>query len=112
MGYAGLVILLTAVPFGNAVLGSGALIGIRPYLLLQWLVPLAPQPPELVGAFVLLKHGRGGQSAAVLIAGAVSQYTLALGTLPLAFHAGRGTGPLPVEGREQVELFLTVGVAL
>jgi cation:H+ antiporter len=110
--YSALVILLTAVPFSNAVLGSGALIGISPYLLLQWLVPVATETPELVVAIVLLMHGRGGQSIAVLLAGAVSQYTLALGTLPIAFLAGAGAGPLPLQPREQIELFLTAGVAL
>jgi cation:H+ antiporter len=84
MLFAAIVILLTAVPFGDAVLGTGALVGISPYLVLQWLVPVATETPELVVAVVLLMHGRGGQSVAVLLAGAVSQYTLALGTLPLA----------------------------
>jgi cation:H+ antiporter len=111
-GYAALVILLVAVPFGNAVLGTGALVGISPFLMLQWIVPIATETPELVVAAVLLMHGRGGQSIAVLLAGAVSQYTLALGTLPLAYVVGAGTGPLPLAGRERVELFLTVGVAL
>ena len=92
MAYAAVVILLTAVPFGDAVLGAGALIGISPFLMLQWIVPIATETPELVVAFVLLKHGRGGQSIAVLLAGAVSQYTLALGTLPLAYALGAGTG--------------------
>jgi cation:H+ antiporter len=112
MAYAAFVILLTAVPFGDAVLGAGAIVGISPYLLLQWIVPVATETPELVVAFVLLTHGRGGQSIAVLLAGAVSQYTLALGTLPVAFAVGAGTGPLPLAGRERVELLLTVGVAL
>jgi cation:H+ antiporter len=112
MIYAALAILLTAVPFGDAVLASGALVGISPYLLLQWIVPVATEVPELVVAFVLLVHGRGGQSIAVLLAGAVSQYTLALGTLPFAFLAGAGTGPLPLAGRERIELLLTAGVAL
>jgi cation:H+ antiporter len=112
MGYAAGTILLTAVPFGDAVLGSGALIGISPYLLVQWLVPIATETPELVVAYVLLTHGRGGQSAAVLLAGAVSQYTLALGTLPVAFLAGAGKGPLPLAGRERIELFLAAAVAL
>ena len=112
MFYAASVILLTAVPFGDAVLGTGALVGISPYLLLQWIVPVATETPELVVAFVLLTHGRGGQSVAVLLAGAVSQYTLALGTLPLAYLAGAGTGPLPLAGRERVELLLSIGVAL
>jgi cation:H+ antiporter len=109
---AAMVILLTAVPFGDAVLGTGALLGISPYLVLQWLVPIATEVPELVVAVVLLLHGRGGQSVAVLLAGAVSQYTLALGALPLAYLVGAGTGPLPLQQREQIELLLTMGVAL
>jgi cation:H+ antiporter len=112
MLYAASVILLTAVPFGDAVLGTGALVGIKPYLMLQWIVPIATEAPELVVAFVLLTHGRGGQSLAVLLAGAVSQYTLALGTVPLAYQAGVGVGPLPLPGRERIELFLSIGVAL
>ena len=55
-------------------LATGALVGIKPYLMLQWIVPIATEAPELVVAFVLLTHGRGGQSLAVLLAGAVSQY--------------------------------------
>jgi len=112
MLYAASVILITAVPFGDAVLGTGALVGIKPYLLLQWIVPIATEAPELVVAFVLLTHGRGGQSLAVLLAGAVSQYTLALGTVPVAYQLGAGVGPLPLPGRERIELFLSVGVAL
>ena len=112
MLFAALVILITAVPFGDAVLGTGAMIGISPYLLLQWIVPIATETPELVVAVVLLMHGRAGQSIAVLLAGAVSQYTLALGTLPLAYAVGAGTGPLPLRSREQIELLLTAGVAL
>ena len=112
MVYAATVILLTAVPFGDAVLGTGSLAGISPYLLLQWIVPIATEAPELVIAFVLLTHGRGGQSLAVLLAGAVSQYTLALGTVPLAYQVGAGVGPLPLPGRERIELVLSTGVAL
>lgn len=112
MGYSAAVVLVTAVPFGEAVLGSGSLVGVSPYILLQWIVPVATEVPELVVAFVLLTHGRGGQSIAVLLAGAVSQYTLALGTLPAAYDLGAGTGPLPLAGRERVEILLSAGVAL
>jgi cation:H+ antiporter len=112
MVFAALVILLTAVPFSEAVLGSGELVGISPYLMLQWVVPVATEVPELVVASVLLAHGRGGESVAILLAGAVSQYTLAMGTLPIAYALGAGTGPLPLAGRERIELFLSVAVAL
>jgi cation:H+ antiporter len=112
MVYAALTILVTAEPFANSVLGAGTLIGISPYLLVQWLVPLATESPELVIAFVLVTHNRAAQGVAVLLSSAVSQWTLALGSLPLAFAAGAGSGPLPLLAREQVEVMLTVGQGL
>jgi len=106
------VVLLTAQPFADAVLLTGTTVGISPYLLVQWLVPLATEMPELVVAFVLIRHERAGQAVAVLLSSAVSQWTFALGTLPIAYAAGAGQGPLPLLGREKVELLLTMGQGL
>jgi len=94
------------------VLLAGTRVGISPYLLVQWLVPLATESPELVIAFVLITHDRAAQGVAVLLSSAVSQWTLALGTLPLAYAAGPGKGPLPLLGREQIEVLLTMGEGL
>src|SRR3954451_23304615 len=112
MLYSAVTVMITAEPFANAVLGAGTRIGISPYLLVQWLVPLATESPELVIAFVLVTHDRAAQGVAVLLSSAVSQWTLALGTLPLAYAAGAGKGPLPLLGRERVELLLTMGLGL
>jgi cation:H+ antiporter len=112
MLYSAVTVLITAEPFANAVLGAGTMVGISPYLLVQWLVPLATESPELVIAFVLITHARAAQGVAVLLSSAVSQWTLALGTLPIAYAAGAGHGPLPLLGREQVELLLTMGQGL
>ena len=111
MAYAACAVLVTAEPFAHAVLGAGTTVGISPYLLVQWLVPMATEMPELVIAFVLIQHRRPAQGVAVLLSSAVSQWTLALGTLPLAFAAGAGQGPLPLLAREQVEVLLTMGLA-
>jgi cation:H+ antiporter len=112
MAYAAVTVLITAEPFANSVLLAGTRIGVSPYLLVQWLVPLATESPELVIAFVLVTHDRAAQGVAVLLSSAVSQWTLALGTLPVAYAAGAGKGPLPLLGREQVEILLTMGQAL
>jgi cation:H+ antiporter len=112
MVFAACAVLVTAEPFANSVLLTGMSVGVSPYLLVQWLVPLATEMPELVIAFVLVTHERAGQAVAVLLSSAVSQWTLALGTLPLAYKAGVGSGPLPLLGREQVELLLTMGQGL
>jgi cation:H+ antiporter len=112
MAYSAVTVLIAAEPFANSVLGAGTLVGISPYLLVQWLVPLATESPELVIAFVLILHNRAAQGVAVLLSSAVSQWTLALGTLPVAYAVGAGKGPLPLLGREQVELLLTMAQGL
>jgi cation:H+ antiporter len=112
MVFSACAVLVTAEPFADSVLLTGATVGISPYLLVQWLVPLATEMPELVVAFVLISHERAGQAVAVLLSSAVSQWTLALGSLPLAYSAGAGQGSLLLLGREQVELLLTMGQGL
>jgi cation:H+ antiporter len=112
MLFSACAVLLTAQPFADAVLLTGTRVGISPYLLVQWLVPLATEMPELVVAFVLIRHERAGQAVAVLLSSAVSQWTFALGTLPIAYSAGVGQGPLPLLGREKVEVLLTIGQGL
>jgi cation:H+ antiporter len=112
MGFSAVAILITAEPFANSVIAAGTAAGVGEYLIVQWLVPLATEMPELVVAFVLVTHRRPGQGVAVLLSSAVSQWTLALGTLPVAFAAGAGRGPLPLLGRERVELVLTMGLGL
>jgi cation:H+ antiporter len=112
MAFAASVVLINAEPFAHSVLTAGVSVGVSPYLLVQWLVPFATEAPELVIAFVLIQHGRAAQGVAVLLSSAVSQWTLALGSLPLAFAAGAGSGPLPLAAREQVEVLLTMAQAL
>jgi cation:H+ antiporter len=112
MAFSVVTVVITAEPFAMSVLGAGTLVGISPYLLVQWLVPMATESPELVIAFVLILHDRAAQGVAVLLSSAVSQWTLALGTLPVAFMVGAGSGPLPLLARERVELMLTMGEAL
>jgi len=112
MTFSAVAVLVAAEPFAHSVLLTGTTVGVSPYLLVQWIVPVATETPELVIAFVLVTHERAGQAVAVLLSSAVSQWTLALGTLPLAYKAGVGVGPLPLLGREQVELLLTMGQGL
>jgi cation:H+ antiporter len=112
MAFSAAAVLVTAEPFAHSVLLTGTTVGISPYLLVQWLVPLATEMPELVVAFVLVTHDRAAQAVAVLLSSAVSQWTFALGTLPVAFAAGAGQGPLPLLAREQVEILLTMGQGL
>ena len=106
------VVITIANPFADALLATGTSLGLDPYFLIQSVVPLATETPEFVIVAVLVANRRPAQGLALFLASSVSQWTLGLGALPIAFLAGGGGTSLPLEGREQVELGLTITLTL
>jgi cation:H+ antiporter len=106
------VVVTIANPFADALLASGTSLGIDPYFLIQSVVPLASEAPEFVVVAVLVAHQRPAQGLAVFLASAVSQWTLALGALPLAYLAGGGGPSMPLTGHEQLQLGFTIALTL
>ncbi len=109
---AGSVVLLIANPFADALLATGTSVGIDPYVLIQSVVPLATEAPEFVVVAVLVVNRRPAQGMAVFLASSVSQWTLGMGALPLAYMAGGGGPTMPLAPRERLELGLTISVTL
>lgn len=109
---AGVVILIIANPFADALLATGTLLGIDPYLLIQSVVPVATEAPEFVIVAVLVANHRPAQGLALFLASSVSQWTLALGTVPIAYMSGGGGVSMPLSGREQLELGFTIALTL
>jgi cation:H+ antiporter len=104
--FSAIVVVDVADPFAESVLLTGTQVGIDPFILVQSIVPIVTETPELVVAFVFVLHQRPGRGLALLIASPVSQWTLALASVGIAHVAGGG-GPLPLDERERVELLLT-----
>lgn len=111
LGAAGVVVVI-ANPFTHALLDTGTSLGMDPYLLIQSVVPAATEAPELVVVAVLVANRRPAQGLALLLAASVSQWTLGMGSLPLAYLAGGGGVALPLAAREQVELGFTTALTL
>jgi cation:H+ antiporter len=109
---AGAVVVTIANPFADALLVTGTSFGLDPYFLIQSVVPLATETPEFVIVAVLVANRRPAQGLALFLASSVSQWTLGLGVLPIAYLAGGGSPSMPLEGREQVELALTIALTL
>jgi cation:H+ antiporter len=110
--FSAIVVLAVASAFADALLATGTSLGIDPYLLVQSIVPAATETPEFVVVAVLALSHRPAQGLAIFLAAAVSQMTLALGTLPFAYLAGGGGSSIPLAGREQVEMLLTAATTL
>jgi cation:H+ antiporter len=112
MLFAGFAVFRIAQPFPDALLAAGTRFGLDPYLLIQSVVPLATETPEMVVVTALVAARRPAQGIALLLASAVAQWTLAFASVSVAYAAGGGGVSLLLTGRERVELLLTVATTL
>lgn len=111
------VILLSAEPFAEALVGSGEALGIDSYFLVQWLAPLASEAPEFIIAVMFAVRGMGAAAIGTLIASKVNQWSLLVGSLPVAHWLGGGSASLALDARQVEEFVLTatqtlLGVAI
>jgi cation:H+ antiporter len=111
------VILLCAEPFAESLISAGTQLGVDRFLLVQWLAPLASEAPEFIIAILFAARGKGTAAIATLISSKVNQWTLLVGSLPVAYMMGGGGPVLKLDGRQVEEMLLTatqtmMGIAL
>jgi cation:H+ antiporter len=104
---AAVVILLSAEPFADSLVEGGHALGIDQFLLVQWLAPLASEAPEFIVALLFAWRGKGGAALGLLISAKVNQWTLLIGSLPIAYMLGGGPVALQLDGRQIEEFLLT-----
>lgn len=109
--YAAAVIIAAAEPFADGLVETGQEFGISEFFLIQWIAPLASESPEVLVASLLAWRGRHAAGMGALISSKVNQWTLLVGTLPVAFMLSSGdfgfTEGLPLNTVQRDELFLT-----
>lgn len=109
--FSAVTIFTSAEPFAESLVHIGEEFGVSEFLLIQWLAPLASESPEVLVAGLLAWRGRAAAGMGVLISSKVNQWTLLIGTLPIAFLLSAGdfslTGGLPLDDRQREEIFLT-----
>ena len=111
--YAGFGIFLAAKPFAEGLLATGRIFAIEEFLLVQWLAPLASESPEFIVAIVFALRGNPGASMGTLLSSKVNQWTLLIGTLPLAYNLSAGhLGAMHLDARQTEEIFLTAAQSL
>lgn len=105
---AALVILACAEPFAEALVATGQDIGISEFFLVQWLAPLASEAPELLVAGLFAWRLNTNAGLGTLVSSKVNQWTLLVGTLPIAFALASGSfDGLPIIARQREEVLLT-----
>jgi cation:H+ antiporter len=101
------VILAAAEPFADSLVEGGHALGIDQFLLVQWLAPLASEAPEFIVALLFAWRGKGAAALGLLISAKVNQWTLLIGSLPVAYLLGGGSPALQLDGRQVEEFLLT-----
>ncbi len=110
---AALVILVSAEPFAEAMVGAGLKLGFDEFLLIQWLAPLASEAPAVTIAILFVLAGRTGAGLGTMVSDKINQWTLLVGMLPLAVSLGAGgLSSLPLDARQHEEFFLTAAQSL
>jgi cation:H+ antiporter len=109
--FSAIVIFASAEPFAEALVEIGHEFGVSEFFLIQWLAPLASESPEVLVASLLAWRGRANVGMGALISSKVNQWTLLIGTLPIAFAIAAQdftiTSGLPLDDRQREEIFLT-----
>lgn len=106
--FAAFVIYLSAEHFAEALVATGQEFDISEFLLLQWLAPLASEAPELLVAGLYAWRLNTNAGLGTLVSSKVNQWTLLVGTLPIAFAIASGSlHGLPIIAEQREELLLT-----
>lgn len=102
------IILASAEPFAEGLIQTGKGIGVDEFILVQWVAPLASEAPEILIAAIFTLRGQATAALAALISAKVNQWTLLIGTLPVAYCISLGDiGSLPLDMRQVEEVLLT-----
>lgn len=105
---AGFIVYLCAQPFAESMIEIGTKFHIDKFLLLQWVAPTATEAPELLVAVIFAWRAQGEQAIGTLLSSKINQWTLLIGSLPLAYIIGGGGHSLMLDARQGEEFLLTV----
>lgn len=105
---AGAIIVVSAEPFAESILGSASQLDVDRFLLIQWVAPLTGETPELILAVLFVLASKPGTALIALISDKINQWTLLVGALPIAMSLGAGRlMSLALSARQHEEFFLT-----
>ncbi len=106
--FSGLVIFTAVEPFAHGLEEYGKHIGVPPFLMIQWVAPLASESPELIVVAYLVNKARSTAAFNALISSKLNQWTLLIGTLGIVYSISLGhLGTLHLGQKQVGEIWLT-----
>ncbi len=111
--FSAFTIFISVEAFAEGLIASAKILDVDPFIMVQWIAPLASESPELIVALYLVKRMRLTASLNALISSKVNQWTLLIGTLAIVYSiASYSPNPLPLDARQKEEVLLTAAQSL
>jgi len=111
--YSAFIILVSAEPFVEGLIDLGEAAGIDPFLLIQWLAPLASESPEIVVAVIFALRANPAAAITVLVSAEVSQMTVLIASMPAVFSMALGQAhAFPLDSPQVTEFMFTAALSL
>jgi cation:H+ antiporter len=112
--FAAAVILSNAELFSEGLVGTGKILGINEFLLVQWLAPIASEAPEFTVAVMFALRGHAGIALGSLLSAKLNQWTLLVGMIPAVYGLSSGSldNPIPMGSYQMNEILLTAAQSL
>ncbi len=107
--FSAFAILANSAPFCEGLIGTGRVLGISEFVLVQWLAPVASEAPEFVVALMFTWRGEAGMALGSLLSAKLNQWTLLVGMIPGVYALSHGSleHPIPMDALQMHEILLT-----
>jgi cation:H+ antiporter len=107
-------IFANAEPFCEGLIGTGKVLGVSEFLLVQWLAPIASEAPEFIVALMFAWRGQAGLALGSLLSAKLNQWTLLVGMIPAVYGVSHRSleHPIPMGHFQMSEIMLTAAQSL
>ncbi len=111
--FSAFVILVSVESFVNGLIETASMFKISPFVMVQWVAPIASESPELIVAFYLVRKLRTSAGLNTLISSKINQWTLLIGSLAIVYSISlMSPASIPLDTRQREEIFLTAAQSL
>ena len=110
----GLLIYFMAEPFLGSLLSVSLMLGVQPFVFVQWVAPFVSEFPEKVSAFYWARTiDRAPMALMNMVSSNINQWTLLAAMLPMVYSLSCGTPtPIVFDDQQELELLMTIGQSL
>jgi cation:H+ antiporter len=110
----GLLIYFMAEPFLGSLLSVSIMLGVQPFVFVQWVAPFVSEFPEKVSAFYWARTiDKASMALMNMVSSNINQWTLLAAMLPMVYSWSCGTPtPIVFDDQQKLELLMTIGQSL